>query len=427
MKIGIQTWGSEGDVNPFIALAAGLSKAGHEVTLAITSSARKDYNDIAKKFGFKLGPVDFIGSSEEAIDTIGKKMFETADPLDQLKIIFDEMFQPCVGAMYKTAVELCISNDLLIGHFINHPLQTAAEKTRKPYVTVSLNHGAIPTQYAAPGKLPNLGKYFNLLTWKVTEKMMNKVLLPFINDLRRKKELQSIKSFRSVWESPLCNLIAVSPLLCPPAKDWGVNQKVCGFLRIDENDNKWGVSKELESFLTNGEPPIYMTLGSMTYSEKNSALVNETNRLLVDAAKLAGCRAIIQSKWETVTGIPEDVNIFRVSSSPYTKVFPRCSAVVHHGGAGTTQIAIMSGCPSVVIAHIVDQFLFGSELKRLGIGAEVLNRRTVTSKKIAEQIQIVLYRKAMAENAKRIGEKLKMEDGVTNAVRIIENQFLNRN
>jgi sterol 3beta-glucosyltransferase len=87
----------------------------------------------------------------------------------------------------------------------------------------------------------------------------------------------------------------------------------------------------------------------------------------------------------------------------------------------------MPGCPSVVIAYIVDQFLWGSELKQLGIGAEVLNRRTVTSKKMAKQIQFVLGKKSMTENAKKIGDSLKMENGVTNAGRIIENQFLNRN
>lgn len=425
MKIGIQTWGSEGDINPFIALASGLSKAGHQVTLAMTTSDRKSFQNISGKFSFKLGTVDYIGSSEEVIDSIGKKMFETANPLDQLKIIYNEMFEPCVEAMYKTSCTLCEENELIIGHFIHHPLQTAAEKAGKPYITVSLNHGAIPTQYSSPGQLPNLGKYFNLLAWKLSESMMNRIVLPFINDLRKKEGLKIVKSFRNVWESPLCNLIAVSPSLCPPAKDWGSNQKVCGFFRIYENDNKWEVSENLKRFLTNGEPPVYMTLGSMNYSEKNASLVNETTRLLFDAAKLAGCRAIIQSKWEIVTNIPEDENVFRVNSSPYTKVFPGCRAVVHHGGAGTTQIATISGCPSVVIAHIVDQFLWGSELKRLDIGAEVLNRRTVTSKKIAKQIQVVLGRKSMAENAKKIGEKLQMEDGVTKAVRIIENQFLN--
>jgi len=69
----------------------------------------------------------------------------------------DDMFAPDVQAMYETALTLCSENDLIIGHFIHSPLQAAAEKTGKPYLTVTLNHGGIPTRYAPPPPLPNLG------------------------------------------------------------------------------------------------------------------------------------------------------------------------------------------------------------------------------------------------------------------------------
>ena len=54
MRIGLQTWGSEGDVQPFIALAAGLARAGHEVTLVVTDNAGRDYSGLAQSFGFRL-------------------------------------------------------------------------------------------------------------------------------------------------------------------------------------------------------------------------------------------------------------------------------------------------------------------------------------------------------------------------------------
>lgn len=423
MKIGIQTWGSEGDIEPFIALAAGLIKSGHKVTLAITSADRKEYKNISDQLGFKLGTVDYIGRSEEELNALGRKMIETSNPLEQLKIVFKEMFEPRVESMYKTALSLCKENDILIGHFIHYPLQTAAESISKPYLTVTLNHGAISSRFKAPRPFPNLGKWLNLLAWKLSEKMINNAVLHFINDLRKKEGLPDAQSFREVWESPLCNLIAVSPLLCPPAKDWGTNQKVCGFFRMNGTGNERKMPEHLPRFLDNGEPPVYMTFGSMIGTETNTLIINETTRLLFDVAKLAGCRAVIQSQWEKVTGIPEDKNIFRVNSAPHLKVFPRCSAVIHHGGAGTTQTATICGCPSVVIAHILDQFLWGTELKQLGIGGKVLNRRKVSSKRIAREIQAVLQDKSIIEKAKKIGKQLKNEDGVTNAVNIIEHQF----
>jgi sterol 3beta-glucosyltransferase len=422
MKIGIQTWGSEGDINPFLALASGLSRAGHRVTLAITSADRKDYSGIAARFGFDLGNVDYIGSSEEHLNDIGKRLIEATRPLEQLKLIYDEMFEPGVAAMYETARGLCDGNDLLIGHFIHHPLHTTAEKSGKPYLTVTLNHFSIPTRFAPPAGMPNLGPWFNPLAWKFSEKMLNRVLLPFMNGLRRKEGMAGVRTFRDVWESPLCNLVAVSPLFCPPRKDWGKNQEVCGFFRIDEGAGAYQMPEGLTDFLNAGSPPVYMTLGSMTGTENNALLMNETARLLVDSVRIAGCRAVIQSRWEHVTGIPEDTNIFRVRLAPYTEVFPRCAAVLHHGGAGTTHTATLCGCPSVVIAHIPDQFFWGSALRRLGIGAKVLNRRSATPHKIANELRRVLGDLSMAEKTRRIGEKLKSEDGVTRAAKIIESK-----
>jgi sterol 3beta-glucosyltransferase len=181
--------------------------------------------------------------------------------------------------------------------------------------------------------------------------------------------------------------------------------------------------ENLEQFLSSGEPPVYMTLGSMTGTEHNSLMISETTRLLYDAAKLAGGRAIIQSRWEHISGIPDDENIFRVNASPYMEVFPKCKVVVHHGGAGTTQTATLCGCPSVVIAHIQDQVLYGWYLKKLGIGGKVLSRHIVTPQKIAKEIRFIAEHPGMSEKAKQAGAMLAGENGLQNAVKIIEETF----
>lgn len=420
MKIGIQTWGSEGDVNPFIALASGLSKAGHEVTLAITCSDRKDFKHLAKKHGFNLGTVDYIGESEQALNVLGKKMIETSNPLSQLKFVFDKMFLPGVPSMLETARNLVADNDFLIGHFIHYPLQSVCEKAGKPYITVSLNHGAIPTAHYPPVPFPNLGKTINKWLWKMTEKMVNNAILNQINDFRNSLGLPTVKTFRHVWESQLLNLIAVSSVLAPPPIDWGENHKVCGFFSLEGLADKWEMPEGLENFIESGDAPIYVTLGSMTGTENNSLLINETTKLLYDAVKIAGCRAIIQSRWEHVVNIPDDSTIFRVNAAPYTKVFPKCKTIIHHGGAGTTQTATLCGTPSIIIAHIQDQLLWGHQLKKLGIGGKVLSRNSVNPQKIAEQIQLVSDNNKMRDRARDIGELLSGENGVENGIKFID-------
>lgn len=417
MKIGLQTWGSDGDIHPFIALAAGLAQVGHQVTLAVTSAERKDYEHFGKRLGFKLVSVGYIGKDEEALRHMVQRLFTSSYPLKQIEIIFEEMFQPGVETMYATASSLCAENDLLIGHFILHPLQTAAEKCAKPYVTVTLNQGGLPTRYAPPSPLPHLHPWINMFVWKFLEKILNRRLLPLINPLRCREGLPPTPSFRKIWESPRCNLIAVSPQFCPPRADWEDYQKVCGFFRLPEQAQPWQMPEQLTRFLAEDPPPIYMTFGSMLGVGAGIEYLSHTTRLLVDAVKLAGYRAIIQSSWQQLTDIPEDQEIYRITTQvPHPQIFPHCAAVVHHGGAGTTQTATLCGCPSVVVAHVADQFFWGDHLKRLGVAPRLLARPSVTAQKIAREIHRVMETPRMSEKAKALGALLRKEDGVKVAV-----------
>jgi UDP:flavonoid glycosyltransferase YjiC (YdhE family) len=139
----------------------------------------------------------------------------------------------------------------------------------------------------------------------------------------------------------------------------------------------------------------------------------------VDAAKAAGCRAIVQSRWKSVGDIEEDGDIYRLGAAPHSRLFPHCAAVVHHGGAGTTQTASLYGCPSAIVAHIADQYFWADELKRLGVAPGRLDRRTATPEGIARAIRQILGSQPMRARAKALGEQLAAENGVAKAVAII--------
>jgi sterol 3beta-glucosyltransferase len=333
--------------------------------------------------------------------------------------VIHDMLVPGVGSMFRAAQTLCAENDLIIGHFILHPTQTAAEMAGKPYVTVTLNHSAIPTRETPPPMAPNLGSWFNKLAWRLTESVLNRILLPPINQLRREQGLRPARSFRNIWESPEGNLIAVSPELCPPRGDWGDNQRVCGFLNLPSEARPWEMDERLARFLDAGPPPVYMTFGSMLAAVRDPDYVLETTRLLVESVSVAGCRAIIQSAWDLVSGFPEHPEIYRIGTTPHPAIFPHCAAVVHHGGAGTTQTATLSGCPSIVVQHITDQFFWGNELRRLGIAPKPIDRRSATPARIGRAIRRVLDDPSMRQRAKRLGVRMSAENGVQQAVEVI--------
>jgi len=418
LKIGLQTWGSDGDLNPFFALAGGLSAAGHDVTLAVTSGERKDYGRFGERLGFRLIQAGYLGTDDE-LRKVRRKVYETANPFKQFDFVLG-LLESGVDSLYATARMLCAESDLVIGHCLLHPLQVAAEKARKPFVTVTLNHAFLPTRHASPARFPNLGGWLNEMLWKIGIKMLNGHVLPAINRLRRQEGLPLTFSYREIWESPFCNLIAVSPGICTPRPDWKSSQHVCGFLRMSNAARPWTIPDSLSQFLDAGPPPVYMTFGSMLSLESDSKLITETTRLLAEAAYAARCRAIIQSRWQEVSDIPEYPDIYRIGEVPHTTIFPHCALVVHHGGAGTTQTATLCGCPSVVVAHYGDQYFWGGELKRLGVAPNFLERPKVTPEKLGREIRRVLDAPAMLERAKNLGIRLSAEDGVTNAVAIVE-------
>ncbi|WP_369689374.1 glycosyltransferase, partial [Mycobacterium malmoense] len=52
----------------------------------------------------------------------------------------------------------------------------------------------------------------------------------------------------------------------------------------------------------------------------------------------------------------------------YTKIFPACRAVVHHGGSGTTAAGLRAGIPTLILWTAGDQPFWGSHIKQLKVG-----------------------------------------------------------
>jgi UDP:flavonoid glycosyltransferase YjiC (YdhE family) len=417
MKIGLQTWGSHGDIRPFLALAEGLQLAGHEVTLLITCVDSDVYAGVTSAAGVRIrvlaSPVITPGEGAE----IGWAIVHARDPLKQMKLILQRCFGPVEDVMFAAARDLAAESDLLVGHYFMHPLQIAAEYAGKPYVSVLLSHAAIPSAYSHPLGWPRM---FNGFLWWLTRGLLHRVLSPYVNRLRMQLGMSPAKDVVSeVWLSPYLTLVAVSPQICERQPDWPDNVQVCGFLDMPNMPLEGELSAALSSFLAAGEPPVYMTLGS--WMPPDVADQTDTLRMLTEAARQAGCRAVIQaSRWDEC-GFRPDERIMYVSASPHHLIFPRCAAVVHHGGAGTTQSATLAGKPSIVIAHISEQEHWANELRRIGVAGKLTTRRSVTAQQLAERIKVL--RPEMQLRAAAVARAMAAENGVAKAVALINERM----
>ncbi len=142
--------------------------------------------------------------------------------------------------------------------------------------------------------------------------------------------------------------------------------------------------------------------------------------MLVEAASLAGCRALVQAPWELLPDVETPPNVFRLGRAPHALVLPHCSAFVHHGGAGTTHTACLAGKPSVIVPFLGDQFFWAERLRSLGIAKAPVPRRSLTAAKLAKAIRALLADPRAFERARAIGRAMAEEEGVSRAVGWIE-------
>lgn len=423
MRIGLQTWGSEGDIQPFTALASGLVKAGHDVTLAVTDNVGRDYSDLAKRFGYRLVAVpNPQRPSIEQVELVWRQIIELGDPIRQAELVMKYGFDPVQEAMYSAARDLCNSNDAVVGHFFVFPLCVASEKSGVPVATLNVVHNCLPSSGICPPGLPDLGKWSYPLGWQLVRMMVNRIFLPRVNALRVREGLRpDTDVMTQTWAAGRLNLIAVSRHICHAPADWDARHQVCGFLNPPTGLTTDDLPDGLDEFLAKGSPPVYFTFGSMMPNSFD--YIKETAAIWIEAVNRAGCRAILQLPWHDLTAFPTGDRIFKLRRAPYVNVFPACSMVIHHGGAGTTQSALLAGRPSIIVAHVSDQFFWGAELERLGVAGRTLRRKGLTAGNIARGIARVLSHPAMAIRAGALGRLMSQEDGIGTAIALIESRL----
>ena len=260
------------------------------------------------------------------------------------------------------------------------------------------------------------------MVWRLVRHMVNRIFLPRVNALRAREGLPLDQDVMlQTWAAERLNLIAVSPQICERPSDWEDRHQVCGFLNppapLDSEDYPPG----LEEFLSIGVPPVYLTFGSMMLD--NLDYLREIADIWIEAVRIVGCRAILQLPWHDLNTFETDDRVFKIRRSPYNKVFPRCALVVHHGGAGTTQASLLAGRPSIIVAHVSDQFFWGSELERLGVAGRTLKRKGLTVEKLAHGIADALAQPRLTANSLKIGERMSHENGVVSAIELIEKRL----
>jgi len=205
-----------------------------------------------------------------------------------------------------------------------------------------------------------------------------------------------------------------SPSIVPTPPDWPDNVFVPGYWFLEESED-WSPPKDLVAFLEEKPTPISIGFGSMP--EKDAVRMTH---LIVEAVRLSGQRCVLLSGWAGLGQEQLPDTVYRVESIPHTWLFQRVAAVVHHGGAGTTASGLRAGKPLIITPYTTDQFFWASRISALGVGPRSVPYHSLTADVLAAMIRQVVTDQEMRRKAAAIGQCIQAEEGVGNALEVIE-------
>jgi sterol 3beta-glucosyltransferase len=411
------TYGTRGDVQPFVALGRALARRGDVVTVA----APERFGSFVEENGLRFAPV-----SDEMIallDTAeGKEMIEnTRSILDSVR--HNLRFLRRIRPMLRTQLEDCWTAaqasepDVVVFHPKGFAGPLIAERFGCPAVLALTFPMLVPTGERPHLGFPSLpfGRRYNRLTHHLVNTLASLAMRKPLKQLRARIGLPSAKRYdvrHAADGARLPTMTAVSPAVVPEPSDWPETDRMVGFWFLDDDS---APSEELAAFVEAGPAPVYVGFGSMAGKDPERLA-----RVAVEALRRTGQRGVLATGWGGLTSVPTDERVLTVEQAPHSWLFPRTAAIVHHGGAGTTAAALRAGVPSIVAPFMGDQPFWAERVHALGVGPKGIPQKKLTVAGLSRAIEIAVGDEAMRARASALGERIRAEDGTGVAVAFLE-------
>lgn len=395
--------GSRGDVAPMVALARELADRGHD-TLVL---AHPEYTDIPRSHGIpcvslEAGLVEHAGDQRRGQALVGNPITASI-ALQGWQWLIAKRVAPVLVKQIR-------SDDVVITGVVGVAAALALAQDRgctPVHVTFS---ATLPTngpmammspRTTRPNALVGLWTRHGVWTGSLT------LGRPLARELRRRLRLP----WRSPWavarealDMPI--MVAASPVLLPPQPDWPTDTVVTGAWSLAHDPAEQ--SEELEEWLHAHPHCVYVGFGSMLSRDPVKDL-----HLIDAAARVAGV-AVVHRLDDSAPPLESTALVHVVRHTNHGWLFPRCGAVIHHGGAGTTHAALGAGMPSAIVAHGFDQPFHGRRLHELGVGPGPLRRHRLSVDALAKMLEDLTHgprRDGYAERAAAVGRAISQEDG----------------
>ncbi|XP_044475534.1 sterol 3-beta-glucosyltransferase UGT80B1-like isoform X2 [Mangifera indica] len=410
LKIAMLVVGTRGDVQTFLAMAKRLQEFGHHVRLATHANFKNFVRSAGVEF-FPLGgdPRILAGYMARNKGLIPSGPGEISVQRKQLKAIIESLLPACTEPDMETGApfraQSIIANPPAYGH------AHVAEALGVP-LHIFFTMPWTPTyEFPHPlARVPQSAGYW--LSYIVVDLLIWWGIRSYINDFRKKKLKLPPIAYFSTYNGSITHLptgYMWSPHLVPKPSDWGPLVDVVGYCFLNLG-SKYQPQEDFVQWIEKGPEPIYIGFGSMPLDDPK-----KTTNVILEALKDTGQRGVVDRGWGDLgmTEVPD--NIFLVEDCPHDWLFPQCSAVVHHGGAGTTATGLRAGCPTTIVPFFGDQFFWGDRIKERGLGPTPIPISQLTVDNLSNAIRFMLQPEVKSR-AMELAKLIENEDGVASAV-----------
>ena len=410
MKIAILTSGTRGDVQPYVALGKALQARGHDVLLACPDNfaAWVEGHGLA----FRSIGVDMQTFLQSPV---GRKVL--SGNLFTFVKIWKQTIIPAIRQTLDATWESARDADVIVFHPKVGSAVDVAEATGAALVSTALF--PIFSTKAFPFLVfkGNYGPWLNRLSYKPLD-LSRIFFLRMINRWRQDvlglgkgPVFMPIDGFTGGSTLRLC---AVSPSVVSYPNDGDVGIHTTGYWFLDEGQ-EWQPDPALAAFLKSGKPPIYIGFGSMP-SWNPKKLTNE----VIEGVRRAGVRAILATGWGGLEEINLPDTMHVIEGAPHDALFKHVSAVVHHGGAGTTAAGLRAGLPTLVCHSTFDQPFWGRRVWSLGCGPKPQSLKRLRANRFAQGLDELTWNESYRVCANKIAQAIAEEDGIAVAIDLIE-------
>ncbi|XP_052728792.1 sterol 3-beta-glucosyltransferase UGT80A2 isoform X4 [Vigna angularis] len=347
--------GTRGDVQPFIAMGKRLQEDGHRVRLA----THKNFEDFVLNAGLEFYPLG-------------------GDP----KVLAG--WHTHVAEYLKVPLHVFFTMPWTPTSEFPHPLSRVKQ----------------PIGYR--------------LSYQIVDALIWLGIRDLINEFRKKKlKLKPVTYLSGSYTHPfdVPHGYMWSPHLVPKPKDWGPKIDVVGFCFLDLAST-FDPPKSLVDWLEEGEKPIYVGFGSLPLQEPE-----KMTKIIIQALEKTGQRGVINRGWGGLGSLAErKKSVYLLDNCPHDWLFPRCTAVIHHGGAGTTAAGLRAECPTTIVPFFGDQPFWGERVHARGVGPAPIPVDEFTLDRLVDAIHFML-KPEVKRRAVELANSMKNEDGVLGAVK----------